>query len=237
MKGLSPFSMLDLSEDEVSDLMAIDAALQLVSTTTVADYKPKSSFYAKVPESAEDFIVLVKRFTNLLFALFGGACPLFLHIVIIVENILQLSKSAQDVMTQSTKAAILWIILIQSREFARGKGELTAEFQEMQHELAVKRAEITHAEVPAQLSAPAVIKKRHTNGGEQNEGKFELGKKQKLGANKQTALNPILKPIADAWLANGKPRLKDMCGYCNIHPGQLIFDTKRCKIIITHRFR
>jgi len=59
--------------------------------------------------------------------------------------------------------------------------------------------------------------------------KFELGKKQKLGINKQTALNPILKPIADAWLANGKPRLKDMCTYCNIHPGQLIFDTKRCK--------
>jgi len=107
MKGLSPFAMLDLSKDEVSDIMAIDAALQLVSTITVADYKPKSSYYAKVPESAEDFIVMIKRFTNLLFALFGGACPLFLHIVNIVENILQLSKSAQDVITQSTKAAIL----------------------------------------------------------------------------------------------------------------------------------
>jgi len=126
MKGLFPFSMLDLSEDEVSDLMAIDAALQLASTTTVADYKPKLSFYAKVPESAEDFIVMVKRFAKLLFALFGGACPLFLHIVNIVENILQLSKSARDMMMQSTKAAILWIILIQSREFSRGKGELTA---------------------------------------------------------------------------------------------------------------
>jgi len=38
MKGLSPFTMLDLSKDEVSDLMTIDAALQLASTTTVADY-------------------------------------------------------------------------------------------------------------------------------------------------------------------------------------------------------
>jgi len=226
MKGLSPFVMLDLSEDEVSDLMAIDAALQLASTTTGADYKPKSSFYAKVPEFAEDFIVMIKRFANLLFALFGGACPLFLHIVNIVENILQLSKSARGVMTQSMKAAILWIILIQSREFARGKGELTAEFQEMQHGLAVKRAEITHAEVPAELLAPAVIKKRQTNGGQQTEGKFELGKKQKLGTNKLTALNPILKPMADVWLANGKPKLRDMCSYCNIHQGQLISDAK-----------
>jgi len=94
MKGLSPFAMLDLSEDEVSDLMAIDTALQLASTTTVADYKPKSSYFAKVPASAEDFLVMIKRFAYLLFALFGGACPLFLHIVNIVENILQLSKSA-----------------------------------------------------------------------------------------------------------------------------------------------
>jgi len=132
-------------------------------------------------------------------------------------------------MTQSTKAAILWIILIQSREFARGKGELTAEFQEMQHGLAVKRAEITHAEVPAQFLAPAVIKKRQTNGGEQTEGKFGFGKKQKLGTNKLTALNPILKPLANAWLANGKPKLRDMCSYCNIHQGQLISDTKICK--------
>jgi len=106
---------------------------------------------------------------------------------------------------------------------------LKAEFQEMQHGLAVKRVEITHAEVPAQLLAQTVIKKSQNNGGEQTDGKFELGKKQKLGINKHTALNPILKPIADAWLANGKPKLKDMCTYCNIHPGQLIVDMKRCR--------
>ena len=74
-----------------------------------------------------------------------------------------------------------------------------------------------------------MIKKRPTHGGEQTERKFELGKKQKLGTNKLKALNPILKPIADAWLANRKPRLRDMCGYCNINQGQLIFDTKICK--------
>ena len=67
-------------------------------------------------------------------------------------------------MTQSTKAAILWIILIQSREFARGKGELTAEFQELQHGLAVKRAEITHAEVPAQLTATSGDKEETNTG-------------------------------------------------------------------------
>ena len=97
---------------------------QLASTTTVADYKPKSSFYAKVPESVEDFIVMIKRFANLLFALFGGACPLFLHIVNIVENILQLSKSARDMMTQSTKAAILWIILNPKSRICKREGRV-----------------------------------------------------------------------------------------------------------------
>jgi len=100
----------------------------------------------------------------------------------------------------------------------------------MQHGLAVKRAEITHAEVAAQLKAPAVIKRRPTHGGEQTAGEFELGKKQNLGTNKLTALNPILKPIgADAWQANGKLRLRDMCGYCNINQSPLIIDLKICK--------
>jgi len=172
---------------------------------------------------------MIKRFTNLLFALFGGACPLFLHIVNIVENILQLSKRARDMTTQSTKAAILWIFLIQSHEFARGKGEITAEYQEMQHGLEVKHAEITYAEVLAHLTALAVIKKIPTHGGEQTAEDFELGKKQKLATNKLTALNPILKPIAVAWQANGKPQLRDMCGYCNINQSQLIIDSKICK--------
>ena len=100
----------------------------------------------------------------------------------------------------------------------------------MQHGLAVKRAEITHAEVPAQLLAQTTIQKRQNNGGQKSDGKFESGKKQKLGIkNKQTAINPILKPIADAWLANGKPKLRDICNYCKIYPTQLIVDTKKCK--------
>ena len=85
---------------------------------------------------------------------------------------------------------------------------MTAEFAEMQHGLAVKRAEITHAEVPAQLLAQPTIQKRQNNGGEKSSGKFESGKKQKLGINKLTAINPILKPIADAWLAQRETEIE-----------------------------
>ena len=229
MKGLSPFAMLDLTEDEVADLMAADAALQAASTTTVADYKTKSTNFAKVPSSAEDFLVMLKRFANLLFALFGGACPLYLHLVNVVENIIELSKSARDVMSLRTKAAILWIILIQSREFAKGQGNLTAEFKELQHGLAVKRAEITHAEVPVQLTAPETIKKRPAADTGQSVMNSESGKKQRLGTNKVTAINPILKPITDAWLANGKPRLRDICGFCGISPNQLGTESNTCR--------
>ena len=40
-----------------------------------------------VPSSAEDFLVMLKRYANLLFALFLGACPLYLHLVNVVEHI------------------------------------------------------------------------------------------------------------------------------------------------------
>jgi len=137
---------------------------------------------------------MLKLFANLLFALFGGACLLYLHIVNVVENILQLSKNAHDVMSKQTKAAILWIILIQSRElFAKGKGDLTAEFMELQHGLAVKCAEISHAEVPKQLTAAVTFKKRPAADTGLIIGGHELGMKQKLGTNKLTAINPILK--------------------------------------------
>ena len=49
MKGLPPFTMLDLTEDEVANLVTMDAALQEASTTTVTDFKAKSASLAKVP--------------------------------------------------------------------------------------------------------------------------------------------------------------------------------------------
>jgi len=117
-------------------------------------------------------------------------------------------------MSVATRAAILWIILIQSREFAKGKGFVTAEFKEIQHCPAVKRADIMHSELPSRLTAPLEAVKRKP--GLMLADGSELGKKLKGGANPPTAINPILKPLADTWYATNMPRLKEICSYCKV---------------------
>lgn len=48
LKGLTPFSMVDLTEDEIADLMAADNALNKATMMTITDYKAKSPSIAKI---------------------------------------------------------------------------------------------------------------------------------------------------------------------------------------------
>lgn len=169
-----------------------------------------------------------KRYANLLFGLFGGSCPLYLHMVNIVENITSLSKSALDNMTQKSKSTMLWIILIQSREFARGSGCVVAEFRELIHALSVKRAEITHLELPAQLLTTDSTKRKTDTAAPDATTRDESGKRLKVG-NKSGAFNPILKPLVDAWAANGKPTLNMMRKHCGIWPNKVTTDNAICR--------
>ena len=228
MKGLSPFAMLDLTEDEVANRMLADEVLNAATHTTAADYKSKSRIVATVPKEADEFLVMHKRYANLLFGLFGGSCPMFRHMVNIVENITSLSKSARDNMTQKSKSTMLWIILIQSREFARGSGCVVAEFRELIHALSVKRAEITHLELPAQLLMTDATKRKTDTAAPDATTRDESGKRPKVGKT-TGAFNPILKPLVDAWAANGKPSLNMICKHCSVYPNRVTGDTANCR--------
>ena len=54
-------------------------------------------------------------------------------------------------MSMHTKASILWVLLLQSRKFAIGDMEVLASFTTMHSDLCAKKANISHAEVPAAL--------------------------------------------------------------------------------------
>ena len=54
-------------------------------------------------------------------------------------------------MTLNTKGSMLWIILLQSRQFALGEVNVLCEFTTMHKDLRAKRAAIYHSDMPLEL--------------------------------------------------------------------------------------
>lgn len=163
--GLSPFLVIDLDEDEVANINDESEALAQASNITVADIqKLKKKFVPKVPASAEDFMLLLKRFANLLYALFSDDCTYYKCVNKVISALQDYSKPARDSLSMRTKASILWILLLQGRQFSIGNMAVLAEFQTLHTCLTSKQGSITHAEVPSDLFKDAPAKRPNTAG-------------------------------------------------------------------------
>jgi len=142
-KGLSPFAMVDLTEDvafmhqEADDMRKASA----VSATEIRAARAKLA--ASVPKDADRFMLMLKRFRNLLFALFTSQCPLFIQIYDIIKAFREYSASARANISTESRASILRIILLdQARRFTQGKmtgntGSL-GEFNNMVYQIQAK---------------------------------------------------------------------------------------------------
>ena len=160
-KGLSIYAVAPLSEDEVALINDTMEALEQATTTTAKEYKDVTRIKAKVPDDAHDFLLLVKTFANLLYALFGSNCPLYLHVRKMIKAFTAYNRTALKAMSKATKASILWITLLQTRHFAGGNLSTLAEFKNMMDKITAKESVITHAEVPAAFLTPTVTKRKH----------------------------------------------------------------------------
>ena len=78
MKGLSPFEMLDLMEEDVAIMYKLDNDLKSALLVTTSDVRAaQAKVQVKVPESPEEFITMLHGYTNLAYALFSSKCPLY----------------------------------------------------------------------------------------------------------------------------------------------------------------
>ena len=119
--------------DEVATINDRYDTLKKASAVTVGDVdKAKASVKASVPDTADEFITLLKQYANLLFALFLGDCPLFKCVANVVNCIRNYSLAARKAMTKASNVSILWIIILQSRKFAIGEFEILVEFTSIQ---------------------------------------------------------------------------------------------------------
>ena len=197
--------------------------MEKASAVTVGDVeKAKSSVQASVPDSAEDFLTLLKRYANLLFALFSGDCPLFKCVANVVDCIRDYSHAARKAMTKPSKASILWIIFLQSRQFAIGEFEILAEFTSMQALLRAKHPIICHVEVPDGLWLDKKRKEADTPNDNPKDPKQPRGD----GGPKENPNNwhPTLKAkLGPALKQANYPSLSQVLKYCNKADARDIF--------------
>ena len=219
MEGLSPFLMLDMTEDEVAQLNDEEDLIASASSVSVADLRGhRKQKKISVPAEPEDFLLMLKRYANLLFAIFSNTCSLFLLVKEVIRAIRDFSREARRRMTIGTKGSILWIILLQSRHFALGELDVLCEFSTMHSDLQAKRAVIQHGECPAELLAnSSTSSDTPANPLENNEGAAPPAEKPPKKPRKANPNNwhPKLKAALKGPLKNaGEPSFTKILNFC-----------------------
>ncbi len=152
-KGLSPFAVPSLSEDEVELYTEHARAMNEASSTSVADVSA-AKIKAKAPESFQGCISQLQTFGNLLERIFGDLCPLLLALDRVLECMENFTDTERRTYSKQTFASILWIVKEQARDFARGKmtgpSTVIPEFQLMLNNLQT-RVPVVHGAVPVTL--------------------------------------------------------------------------------------
>ena len=88
----------------------------------------------------ESFMGQLKVIANLLYVLFAAFPPLFLELNTIIRLLMEYKPAARALIKRQQRAAIAWIITLQTRHLFRGESNQLAEFFLMKNNL---RAQIT----------------------------------------------------------------------------------------------
>ena len=94
-RGLSPFAMVDLTEEDVARMIIEVEDLSSATTVSAADiWAARGKLSAKTPTSSEDFMLMLRRYTNLLYSLFSSQSPLYKQMYAIVQVFQDYSPNA-----------------------------------------------------------------------------------------------------------------------------------------------
>ena len=152
-KGLTPFGVPCLSESEVTTQNDLADALDVASSTTVKDHSTLK-LVASAPTTFDGLVKRIKRFGNLLYAVFDETSALFMQIEDMIEALDSYGEYARTTMSHQTIASILWITHLQSRHYAagamKGKKAIKAEFTNMMNAI-ITKAPVLHMDTPPTL--------------------------------------------------------------------------------------
>jgi hypothetical protein len=236
-KGLSVFAVGTLTEDEVAIINDTMEALEQATTTTAKEYKDVTSIKAKVPKEAHDFLLLLKTFANLLYALFGSSCPLYIQVRAIIRSFTTYSRTAMKALSMAAKAAVLWILLLQTRHFAAGNQTTLAEFRNMADKVTAKDSNITHAEVPAAFLIDDDKRKRKREDAPAEDNRTPVTPKGNDQGNpvtpspdRKVRVHPLIKEkiIDNVVKQNPNTPIRKICRFANTELSKLSKDPSKC---------
>jgi hypothetical protein len=242
-KGLTPFAVPCMTQSEVDNINEYEQALAQATATTMSDVKA-NKIKASAPGTHAGLLKVVRRFGNLVFAIFSEDSPLFIQIDGIVEDLENFEDTAQANMSKQSIASILWILHLQSRHFAAGlmTGDqaILAEFQHMRNSIRMKLP-IQHGDVPRELyvQPTSTQNKRPNDRFFNDDGAKDNDPKRPRNGNSSTEFvsrddiyHPKIKAALDPiyTMLRHKPLIRTMCTKAGINQSQLFpnSDNKLC---------
>ena len=104
MDSISPFTMMDLNKDEVE---LLNDEQDLLNTAYLGSLEDLRLQWRKlnicIPLEADDFMLMLKRYGNLLYAVFSDTCPLFKELREVICALRECSREERKCMNLSTK--------------------------------------------------------------------------------------------------------------------------------------
>ena len=153
VKGLSPFCVPALTAQQIAHHNQTAENIDSATHTTVKDVAG-NKLTCTVPKSFEGLLKHLKRFCNLVFAIFGDKCPLVLLTTDLINTLDAYTETNQENFSYQSLVTVMWILMLQARHFSSGLsvGEpLTIPaFANMIMDLNMKR-KISHGDVPSSL--------------------------------------------------------------------------------------
>ena len=75
----------------------------------------------------------------------------------VIRALMYISREARKRMNMATRGSILWIILLQSRQFSLGEVNILYDFTIIHGNLRAKRSTIHHSEMPLELLTKSTV--------------------------------------------------------------------------------
>ena len=112
-KGISPFAMIDISEEAIAVMTQNYEDIHRATVVNTIEFKTvRENVTAQTPASAEEFMLMIKLFAKLLNALFTRQYPLYKQIFRIVKELRGYSLNARALLLHEENTSTLWIILM-----------------------------------------------------------------------------------------------------------------------------
>ena len=121
MKGLTLYLMVNSTAAEVEEMTEFAEQLQAATSTSVSDIKSLHKKKAAVPASHYTLLQTLRKYANLLKAIFGPRSPLLLELQTeVIRPLATMAEEAKSALAGTTRASIMWTVYLQTKHFTRG---------------------------------------------------------------------------------------------------------------------